>query len=85
MYTQRSPAGIQIPTHWNLIGRSMTAPPPVLTPNSILPPLSSHCAHFKNIIFYFKNVVSLELHNSGSVRTRKQQYTTKPRKLNADF
>jgi hypothetical protein len=29
--------------HWNLIGRSMTAPPPVLSPTSILPPPSSHC------------------------------------------
>jgi len=28
---------IQTPTHWNLIGRSMTAPPPKLSPSSILP------------------------------------------------
>jgi hypothetical protein len=30
--------------HWNLIGCSMTAPLPMLSPSSILPPLSSHCA-----------------------------------------
>jgi hypothetical protein len=28
----------------NLIVSSFTAPPPVLTPNSIFPPLSPHCA-----------------------------------------
>jgi hypothetical protein len=39
-----SPVEIKTPTHWNLIGSSMTAPPPVLSPNSILPPPSSHCA-----------------------------------------
>jgi hypothetical protein len=31
-----------LPTHWNMIGRNMTSPPPVLSPSSILPP-SSHC------------------------------------------
>ena len=31
-------------TRWILIGRSMTAPPPVLSPSSILPQPSSHCA-----------------------------------------
>jgi len=34
----------QTPTHWNLIGRSMVAPPRVLSPSSILPPPTSHCA-----------------------------------------
>jgi len=29
---------IQTPTHWNLIGRSMTAPSPGLSPSSNLPP-----------------------------------------------
>ena len=68
----------KLPTHRNLIGPSMTAPSPVLSPNIILPPPSSHCAFshgeekksgegFKNIIsifFYlFKNCVSLELRN----------------------
>jgi hypothetical protein len=41
-YKQGSPNGIQTPTHWNLISRSMTAPPPVLALSSILPP--THCA-----------------------------------------
>jgi hypothetical protein len=36
MYIQGSPAEIQTPAHWNLIGHSMTAPPPVLSPSSIL-------------------------------------------------
>jgi hypothetical protein len=40
----RSPVEIRTPTLWNLIGRSMTAPQPVLSPNSILPPHSTHCA-----------------------------------------
>jgi hypothetical protein len=39
MYVQRSPAEIQAPRHWNLIGRNMTAPPPVmLSPSSALLP-----------------------------------------------
>jgi hypothetical protein len=32
MYMQGSPVEIQIPAHWNLIGRSMTAPTAVLSP-----------------------------------------------------
>ena len=54
--------------HRNLIGRSMTAPPPVLSPRSILPQTSSHCAFiFSNKYLtrskfvlnfcYFKNCV----------------------------
>jgi len=31
-------------THWNLIGRFMTVPPPVSSPRSILPSSSYHCA-----------------------------------------
>jgi len=30
MHTQESSDEIQTPTHWNLIGSSMTAPPPVI-------------------------------------------------------
>jgi hypothetical protein len=41
---QGSPVEIQTPTHYNLIGRSMSAQPPVYSPSSILPPSSSHCA-----------------------------------------
>ena len=49
MYIQGSPVGIQTPSHWNLIGRSMTAPPPVLSPSSILlPPFVSLCSHSRN-------------------------------------
>jgi hypothetical protein len=32
------------PAHWTVIGRNMTAPPPLLSPSNILPPHSSHCA-----------------------------------------
>jgi len=39
MCIQGSPVATQTPAHWNLIGRSMTAPPSVLSPSSILPPL----------------------------------------------
>ena len=35
---------MQKPLLWNLIGRSITVPPPVLSPSSILSPPSSHCA-----------------------------------------
>ena len=38
------PAAIKTRTHWNMIGRRITATPPMLSPSSILPPLSSHCA-----------------------------------------
>jgi hypothetical protein len=41
---QGSPVETQTSTHWNLIGRSMIALRPLLSPNSILPAPSSHCA-----------------------------------------
>jgi hypothetical protein len=44
VYLQRSTVDIQTPTHWNLIGLSMTAPSRVLSPSSILPPPLTHCA-----------------------------------------
>jgi len=31
------------PTQWNLIGRHMTAPPPLLSPSSIFPSASFRC------------------------------------------
>ena len=39
MCIQSSSVANHTPGHWNLIARSMTAPPPVLSPSSILPPL----------------------------------------------
>jgi hypothetical protein len=39
-----SPLQIQTTTRWNPIGCSMTAPPPLYSPSSILPPPSYHCA-----------------------------------------
>jgi hypothetical protein len=35
--TQRNPAEIQTPTHWYLIGRSMTAPPPCVIAQQYFP------------------------------------------------
>jgi hypothetical protein len=43
VYIPRSPVEILTPTHWNLIGGSMIAQPPVLSPSSILAPPSFHC------------------------------------------
>ena len=37
-HIQVRPAEIQTPAHWNLICLSITAPQPVLSPSSILPP-----------------------------------------------
>jgi hypothetical protein len=51
-----SPAEILTQTHWKLIGRSMTAPPPVLSPSSILLPPTSH----SNIIPAWKNSVRIQ-------------------------
>jgi len=39
-----SPSEIQTPAPWKVIGYSITAQPPVLSPSSVLPPLSSHCS-----------------------------------------
>jgi hypothetical protein len=61
MYLHGSPAEIQTPAHWNLISCSTTAPPPVVSPSSILRPPSSHCAFIparKNSM-RFKNVISI--------------------------
>jgi hypothetical protein len=55
-----SPVEIHIPKEWNLIGSSVTAPPPVLSPSRILPEYSPHCAfissrrnygRFKKLLF----------------------------------
>ena len=68
-----SPVEIRISTHWILIAYSMTAPPPMLSPSSILPSSSSHCAFVptrKNsgerlTTFNFRKIAS---HISPSVR-----------------
>jgi hypothetical protein len=41
---EKSPAEMENPAHCTLVGPSMTAMPAVLSPSSILPPSSSHCA-----------------------------------------
>jgi hypothetical protein len=44
MYVKRSLVENQTPKLWRLIGRSMVAPPALLSPSSILPPTSSRRA-----------------------------------------
>lgn len=44
MYTQGSLVEMQTPKHWNIIGRSMTAPQLLLSPSTILPAPSPYCA-----------------------------------------
>jgi hypothetical protein len=67
-----NPVDIQTTKHWSLIGRSITASPPLLSPNSILRPLSSPCAfipiqekirrafqkYYFNSLYLFKNGLS---------------------------
>lgn len=43
MCIQGSPVEIRAPPHWKPISHSRTAPPPELSPSSVLPPLSTHC------------------------------------------
>jgi len=44
VFIDNGPAEIQTPTHWNPIGHSLTALPPVLSPSSILTLPWSLCA-----------------------------------------
>jgi hypothetical protein len=61
VYMAGNPVAVQAATNWNLIGRGMTAPPPVLSPNSTVPFTSQYChsckeksfAHFENVILVF--------------------------------
>jgi hypothetical protein len=60
--TEMSPVEIRIPTHWTLIACSMTVPPLMLSPSTILPSSSSHCAFIptgKKIGERLKNVISV--------------------------
>jgi hypothetical protein len=60
MCIQSSPVKTRTPTQSNLIGRSMTAPPPVLSPSSILPPPSPPCAFIpatKNLMCVSKTLL----------------------------
>jgi hypothetical protein len=76
---QRNSVEVQSPKQWNLIGRSVTGTPPMLSPSSILLSLSSHCpfisarknpAPLKNATFFvFSNCVSLKLPISGHIST----------------
>jgi hypothetical protein len=41
VYIQECPLEIRTPADWNLLDRSLTVPPPVLSPSSTLPPAAS--------------------------------------------
>jgi len=82
IFIRVSPVEIQSPTHWNMIGDSMAARPPVLSPSNILPPCSPHgafiparriSARFNNFITAISFLRFLKLCESaiksGSVRT----------------
>ena len=69
-------------TPWKMIGRSVTAPQPVLSPSSILPSTPSHCAFiaeiktrraFRKCYFLF---ITENLRASGSVRTSEPHFIT---------
>lgn len=47
LYIEGSLVEIQTPGHRILIGHNMTALPPVLLPDNILPPPSSYCSSFQ--------------------------------------
>ena len=69
----------KLPTHCNLIGRSMTTPPPVLQPSSILPPPSSHCVFTpatKKSGGCFKNIISLFLLLQKNAQVGECRYLT---------
>jgi hypothetical protein len=53
----RSPAEIQTPPQWHLISCSLTAPPPVVLPSSILQPLLSNCTFHKEKIWHFSKML----------------------------
>ena len=80
----------ETPTRWNLIGRSVTAPPPVSSPSSILPHLRhvvlsfpqskirrpfQKSQYFNFSYFYPQNFISLKLH-----KLREGLYLRHPRK-----
>ena len=54
MYIHVSPAENQTPTHWSLTHHSITAPPPMLLPSSILLPPLSYWGASVLICFYTK-------------------------------
>lgn len=64
MYIQGCPVEIRTPIHRNLIGRTTTALPVVLSPSSMLPPPSSH-----GVPRFSKKFIIFQLRNSGTVCT----------------
>ena len=77
MCIQGIPVEIPTPTHRNLIGRTTTAPPVVLSPSRMFSPPSSHCIflparkifrEFQIMLsVFFLSCLSLKLRNAGSV------------------
>jgi hypothetical protein len=58
-HIQSSTVLMQIPIHWNLINRTRTTSPPVLSPSTILPPLLCPCFLIpaRNILALFSKIV----------------------------
>jgi hypothetical protein len=76
VYTQWGPIEIETPTHWNLIGCSVTTLLPVQLLNSILPPPPSYYAfipakknraHISKILFFLSFSFSLLLFKSYEI------------------
>jgi hypothetical protein len=62
VYIPGNPVEVQAAANWNLIGRGVTASPPVLSPNStVLPPspLSAVIPAKKKSFAHFENVISI--------------------------
>ena len=85
MPIQVSTGEIQTPTHWNPDNHSETAPPPVISPSSILLPLLSHCAFittWKNsghvsksfFFFFFFKLFKNHISKKTSVENKRQLY-----------
>jgi hypothetical protein len=85
MYIQGNPFEIHNPAHWNLICRSMTAPQPVLSLSSILPPPPSlsvfisarkYPAHISKLLLFFTFLKKLR---KSEIATREfRQYYVQP-------
>jgi len=84
MYIQESPAQIHTPLYWNLNARSMTAPTPVLSPSSTLPPPSSHSVFIprRNKIWRFSKMLLLVFLKSHTPTCKyRETPSIKPRPL----
>ena len=72
VYVRENQDEIISPTQWNTIGRNMTAPLTVLSPRSILPPHSCHCALIpaksKLVVFFERVIIAVCLNSFEELR-----------------